>query len=85
MQDKVKEVPMGKVDAVELVSVDGVMEAPEEWAFLLDELMLMVHPIVLGSGSASSGTGATIGPWSSWTQRRSARASSTSPTGPPGE
>jgi dihydrofolate reductase len=33
MQNKVKEVPMRKVVAVELVSVDGVMEAPEEWAF----------------------------------------------------
>jgi len=28
-----EEVPMRKVVAVELVSVDGVMESPEEWAF----------------------------------------------------
>jgi dihydrofolate reductase len=33
MQDRMEEVPMRKVLAVELVSVDGVMESPEEWAF----------------------------------------------------
>ncbi len=33
MQDRTKEVHMRKVVAVELVSVDGVMESPEEWAF----------------------------------------------------
>jgi dihydrofolate reductase len=33
MQDRTKEVFVRKVVAVELVSVDGVMEAPEEWAF----------------------------------------------------
>jgi dihydrofolate reductase len=32
-QDRTKEVPVRKVVAVELVSVDGVIEAPEEWAF----------------------------------------------------
>jgi hypothetical protein len=32
-QDRTKEVPVRKVVAVELVSVDGVMESPEEWAF----------------------------------------------------
>jgi len=33
MQDRTKEVVVRKVVAVELVSVDGVMETPEEWAF----------------------------------------------------
>ena len=33
MQGRTKEVPVRKVVAVELVSVDGVMGAPEEWAF----------------------------------------------------
>jgi dihydrofolate reductase len=33
MQGRTKEVAMRKVVAVELVSVDGVMESPEEWAF----------------------------------------------------
>jgi dihydrofolate reductase len=32
-RDRTKEVPMRRVVAVELVSVDGVMESPEEWAF----------------------------------------------------
>jgi dihydrofolate reductase len=32
-QDRTKEVSVRKVVAVELVSVDGVIEAPEEWAF----------------------------------------------------
>jgi len=32
MQDRTKEVVVRKVVAVELVSVDGVMESPEEWA-----------------------------------------------------
>jgi dihydrofolate reductase len=33
VKDPTKEVVMRKVVAVEFVSVDGVMEAPEEWAF----------------------------------------------------
>ena len=33
VQDLTKEVAMRKVVAVEFVSLDGVMEAPEEWAF----------------------------------------------------
>jgi dihydrofolate reductase len=33
MQGRKKEVPMRKVIALELVSVDGVMEKPEEWCF----------------------------------------------------
>jgi hypothetical protein len=33
MQGRKKEVPMRKVIALELVSVDGVMEKPEEWSF----------------------------------------------------
>jgi dihydrofolate reductase len=33
VQDPTKEVAVRKVVAVEFVSVDGVMEAPEEWAF----------------------------------------------------
>ena len=33
MQGRTREVPVRKVVAVELVSVDGVMESPEEWAF----------------------------------------------------
>jgi dihydrofolate reductase len=33
VQDLTKEVAMRKVVAVEFVSVDGVMEAPEKWAF----------------------------------------------------
>jgi dihydrofolate reductase len=33
MKDRRKEVPVRKLVAVELVSVDGVMERPEEWAF----------------------------------------------------
>src|SRR5919112_1951345 len=33
MQGRTKEVPVRKVVAVELVSVDGVMGMPEEWAF----------------------------------------------------
>ena len=32
-QDRTKEVSVRKVVAVELASVDGVIEAPEEWAF----------------------------------------------------
>ncbi len=32
VQDPTKEVAMRKVVAVEFVSVDGVMESPEEWA-----------------------------------------------------
>ena len=33
MQDQTKEVIMRKVIVVEFLSVDGVMESPEEWAF----------------------------------------------------
>ncbi len=33
MPGRTKEVPLRKVVAVELLSVDGVMESPEEWAF----------------------------------------------------
>jgi dihydrofolate reductase len=33
LQDQTKEVPVRKLVALELVSVDGVMESPEEWAF----------------------------------------------------
>ena len=33
LQDPTKEVAVRKVVAVEFVSVDGVMESPEEWAF----------------------------------------------------
>jgi dihydrofolate reductase len=33
MWDRTKEVPVRKMVAVELVSVDGVMESPERWAF----------------------------------------------------
>jgi hypothetical protein len=33
LQDHTKEVPVRKLVALELVSVDGVMESPEEWAF----------------------------------------------------
>jgi hypothetical protein len=33
MKDRTKEVSVRKVIATELVSVDGVMEKPEEWAF----------------------------------------------------
>jgi dihydrofolate reductase len=33
MQGRTTEVPVRKVVAVELVSVDGVMESPEKWAF----------------------------------------------------
>jgi dihydrofolate reductase len=33
MQGRAKEVPVRRVVAVEMVSVDGVMESPEEWAF----------------------------------------------------
>jgi dihydrofolate reductase len=33
MQGRTKEVPVRRVVAVELLSVDGVMESPEEWAF----------------------------------------------------
>jgi dihydrofolate reductase len=33
MQGRKKEVPMRKVIALELVSIDGVMEKPEEWSF----------------------------------------------------
>jgi dihydrofolate reductase len=32
--DRTKEVPVRKLVALELVSVDGVFESPEEWAFL---------------------------------------------------
>jgi hypothetical protein len=32
MQGRTKEVPVRKVVAVELVSLDGVMESPEKWA-----------------------------------------------------
>ena len=52
---------------------------------LLDELRLMVHPIVVGSGKRlfedwSDQTGAIRRRWSSWIQRPSAWASSISPT-----
>ena len=33
LQDRTKEASVRKVVAVELVSLDGVMETPEEWAF----------------------------------------------------
>ena len=33
LRDRTKEISMRRVAAVELVSVDGVMESPEEWAF----------------------------------------------------
>jgi hypothetical protein len=33
LQDQTKEVPVRKAVALELVSVYGVMESPEEWAF----------------------------------------------------
>ena len=33
MKDRTKEVSARKIVAWELVSVDGVMESPEEWAF----------------------------------------------------
>ena len=33
MQDQTEEVPMRKVVASELVSLDGVMESPEKWSF----------------------------------------------------
>ena len=33
MKDRTKEVSVRKIVAWELVSVDGVMESPEEWAF----------------------------------------------------
>ena len=33
VQNRTKEASVRKVVAVEFVSVDGVMEAPEEWAF----------------------------------------------------
>jgi dihydrofolate reductase len=33
MQDQTREVPVRKVIVVELLSLDGVMESPEEWAF----------------------------------------------------
>jgi dihydrofolate reductase len=33
LQDRTKEASLRKVVAVELVSLDGVMETPEEWAF----------------------------------------------------
>jgi hypothetical protein len=33
LQDRTKEVPVRKMVTVELVSVDGVMESPEEWSF----------------------------------------------------
>ena len=33
MQDRTEEVSVRKVVAVEMVSLDGVMEKPEEWAF----------------------------------------------------
>jgi hypothetical protein len=33
MKDRTKEVSVRKVIATELVSVDGVMEKPQEWAF----------------------------------------------------
>jgi dihydrofolate reductase len=33
MQGRTKEVPLRRVVAVELVTVDGVMESPEAWAF----------------------------------------------------
>jgi hypothetical protein len=37
---------MRKVVAVELVSLDGVIESPEEWPFLLYSLKcLLPHPI----------------------------------------
>jgi hypothetical protein len=37
-----------KVVALESVSLDDVIEAPENWS---PQLKLMVHPIVLGSGN----------------------------------
>ncbi len=33
MRDQTREVPVRKVIVVELLSLDGVMESPEEWAF----------------------------------------------------
>jgi hypothetical protein len=33
MKDRTKEVSVRRIVAWELVSVDGVMESPEEWAF----------------------------------------------------
>ncbi len=33
MQGRTKEVPVRRVVAVEMVTVDGVMESPEDWAF----------------------------------------------------
>jgi dihydrofolate reductase len=33
MQDQTREVPVRKVIVVELLSLDGVMESPEEWTF----------------------------------------------------
>src|SRR5919112_266254 len=32
LQDRTKEVPVGNVVTVELMSVEGVIESPEEWA-----------------------------------------------------
>ena len=133
-QDRTKEVSVRKVVAVELVSVDGVIEAPEEWAFSYsndemeeantsgmaasDALLLgrvtyealatfwphqpggtpmvdyinSVRKLVVSTtleevewnnstlirGNVAEEIGRR---WSSWTRRRSARASSTSRTG----
>jgi hypothetical protein len=67
---------MRKVVAVELVSLDGVMESPEEWAFSYsnDEM----------EEANASGMAAAGKRWSSWTRRHWVRASSTSPTSCPG-
>jgi dihydrofolate reductase len=44
---------------------------------LLDELRLMVHPVVLGGGKRLFEEGVIRKPWSSWTRGRSPRVSST--------
>jgi dihydrofolate reductase len=41
---------MGRIVATEYVTLDGVMEEPLMRRDLVDELRLMVHPILLGSG-----------------------------------
>jgi len=47
---------------------------------VLDELRLLVHPIVVGRGGRLFRTASRRRPWSSWIRRRSAPASSISPT-----